>query len=402
MKPKFFRKVLSNGMTVILEKRDLPIVSVAFAVRSGAINEAPSEKGIHHYIEHMLYKGTKKRSAKKIAEEIEKNGGEINGFTSEEITAYWCRIPSKKLNIALDVLGDLVKNPLFNEKELEKERKVIFEEIKMHHDNPRLYVFDEIQKILYTGTMGLSIGGTIETMNSINREKIVKEFKEIYKPNNLILCAVGNVKFEELVSFAEKNFGKEKGKIPEQKFELKNEIKTEKRKGIGQANLVFAYHVPLAQDKKSYAAILLNTLMAGGMSSRLFEEIREKRNLAYSVKGISDINKRFAYNLIYVGTKKESIEKVKDLILKEFKKISTNLKEQELNQVKEQVIGNYQISMEDSSEQLVSLLKTEIQGNAFEFYNFEKNISKVKLNYVKELAFNALKDYSFFALIPDD
>ncbi|MEJ2268121.1 MAG: pitrilysin family protein, partial [Nanoarchaeota archaeon] len=153
----FQRKVLKNGMTILFEKRDLPIVSVAFAVRNGGINESEEEKGISHFIEHMLYKGTPTRNAKKIAEEIEKNGGELNGFTDECITAYGCKMPSKHVNVALNVLGDMVKNPLFDEKELEKERKVIFEEIKMRKDNPMTFVFDKLNNILYTGTLGLDL-----------------------------------------------------------------------------------------------------------------------------------------------------------------------------------------------------------------------------------------------------
>ena len=160
MKKNFKRKVLKNGMTVLFEKRDLPIVSVAFAVRAGGINESLEEKGISHFIEHMLYKGTPTRNSKQIAEEIERNGGQLNGFTSEEIVAYWCKLPSEKLKIALNVLSDMVKNPLFDKKEFEKERLVIFEEIKMYRDTPRLYVFDEIQKSLYTGTMSINIIST--------------------------------------------------------------------------------------------------------------------------------------------------------------------------------------------------------------------------------------------------
>jgi len=137
MRGKFFRKVLKNGMTVLFEKRDIPVVSVAFAVRNGGVNESTNEKGISHFIEHMLYKGTPTRNAKKIAEEIERNGGDLNGFTAETITAYWCKMPSKHLDIALEVLSDMVKNSLFDEKEMEKERKVIFEEIKKYHDNPK-------------------------------------------------------------------------------------------------------------------------------------------------------------------------------------------------------------------------------------------------------------------------
>jgi predicted Zn-dependent peptidase len=399
MKSEFKRKVLKNGMTILFEKRDVPVVSVAFAVRYGGINEDLSEKGIAHFIEHMFYKGTPKRNARKIAEDIEKNGGELNGFTGEMITAYWCKMPSKHLNVALDVLSDMVKNPKFDEKELEKERKVIFEEIKMYKDNPRLHVFDEIQKSLYDGTMGINLAGTFETMGSINREKIVQKFKEIYTPNNMILCVVGDANFEDLVTFAEKNFGNEKSKVPIQKFNTKNEVKTEKRKGVDQANLVFAYHVPVSKDKKSNAAKVLSTLMAGGMSSRLFNEIREKRNLAYSVRGDAIITKDFAYNFIYVATMKENVEQVKEIILKEFEKLEKELDEKKLKEIKEQLIGNYHISMEDSQSQMVNLLFHEIEGNAKEFYDFEKKIKEVKLEDVKSLA--KLKEYSFFALVPE-
>jgi predicted Zn-dependent peptidase len=402
MKNKFYRKVLDNGMTIVLEKRNLPVVSVAFAVRNGGVNEKEEEKGISHFIEHMLYKGTPTRDAKKIAEDIEKRGGDLNGFTSEEITAYWCKMPSRHLDTALEVLSDMVKNPLFDEKELEKERKVIFEEIKMYHDNPRAHSFDEIQKLLYNGTMKINLAGTFNTMNSITRNKILSKFKEVYSPNNIILCVVGNADFDYLIKFVEKNFENEKGKITLEKFGLENDSKIEKREGIDQANIIFAYHVPLAGDKKSYAAVVLNALMAGGMSSRLFSEIREKRNLAYAVKGDSNVNKNFAYNIIYVGAMKENVEKIKKLILEEFDKVATSLEEKEVNQMKEQLVGNYQISMEDSQQQMMNLLVYEVHGNAKEFYNFEKDISKVKLEDVKKLASDAKKNYSFYALVPKE
>lgn len=399
MKNQFYRKVLKNGMTILFEKRNLPMVSVAFAVRYGGINEKEDEKGISHFIEHMLYKGTPTRDAKTIAEEIEKKGGELNGFTAEQITAYWCKMPSEHLNTALNVLSDMIKNPLFDEKELEKERQVIFEEIKMRKDTPRIYVYDEIQNFLYEKPLGLNLIGTYKTMNSIDRDKLIKRFKEVYTPENIILSVVGNANFDKIVKFAEKNFGNEKGKIPRYKIIPKNDIKIEKRVGIDQANLVLAYHTPLSTNRLGYAAFILNTLMAGGMSSRLFSEIREKRNLAYAVKGESNINSQFSYNLIYVGTTKENVEIVKKLILEEFEKVSVNLKEKEFEQVKEQLIGNYKISMEDSQGQMVNLLLHEIDGNAKEFYEFEKKIKNVKLEDVKKLS--KLKNYSFFALVPE-
>jgi predicted Zn-dependent peptidase len=399
MKLKFYRKVLKNGMTLIFEKRDLPVASVVIAVRAGGINEKPSEKGISHFIEHMLYKGTPTRNSRKIAEEIEKNGGELNGFTDEIITAFWCKIPSSHLKLALEVLTDMVKNPLFDAQELEKERKVIFEEIKMRKDNPHTYVFDSVQNELYSGTLGLNLIGDYKTMGAINREKMVKKFEEIYQPNNMILGIVGDANFEDIVRLAEENFGNKKGHIPKVSFSLKNNSKIETRKGIDQANLIFAYHVPTSTNKQSYTALVLNTLMAGGMSSRLFQEVREKRNLAYAVKGDSNINKDFAYNTIYVGAKKENVSKIRGLILKEFKEVSESLTEKELNQVKVQLVGNYHIYMEDSQSQLINLLIHELDGNAKEFYDFEKNIKSVRLEDVKKMA--KIKDYSFFALVPE-
>lgn len=399
MKTQFHRKVLKNGMTLIFEKRNLPVVSVAFAVRSGGVNEKISEKGISHFIEHMIYKGTPTRDARQIASELEKNGAEINGFTTETLTAFWCKIPSKHLDIALDVLSDIIKNSLFDEKELEKERKVILEEIKKRKDTPILYLLDHIQAELYTGTLGMDSAGNYKILKTIDRKKIFDRFKQIYTPNNLILGIVGNADFNEIVKFAEKNFSNIKGKNPKIKFLIKNGEKIEKRKGIEQANLIFAYHVPLSTNKKSYAAEVLNTLMATGMSSRLFHEIREKRNLAYAIEGDSEICKVFAYNFIYVGTKKENVGIVKKMILDEFKKVSEELTETELNQIKEQLIGNYHINMEDSHSQLLNLLLYEIDGDARDFYEYEKDIKAVKLKDVKELA--KIKKYSFLALVPE-
>jgi predicted Zn-dependent peptidase len=396
---KFYRKVLSNGMTVILEKRDIPVVSVGFAVRNGGINEAAHEKGISHFIEHLLYKGTPTRDAKKIAEEIERRGGDLNGFTDENVTAFWCKMPSRHLDVALDVLSDMIKNPLFDAKEIEKERKVIFEEIKMRKDNPVVYIFDKIGSHLYGEPFGIPLIGTEKTMNSIDREKMIKKFHEVYQPNNLILTVVGDADFEKIVDFAEKNFGNQKGKIQKFKIIKRDKITIEHRKGVDQANLIFAYHVPLANDKKCYAAKILSTFIAEGMSSVLFREIREKRNLAYAVKGETEIAKDYAYNLIYVGTTKENVELVKKIILGEFKKLVKEFTERELKEVKEQIIGNFHISMEDSQSQMINLLSYELDGNAKEFYEFEKNIQGVKLRDVKNLA--KMKKYSFLALLPE-
>ncbi|MEM3116619.1 MAG: pitrilysin family protein [Candidatus Pacearchaeota archaeon] len=404
MKIKFYRKVLENGMTVLLEKRDNPIVSVAIAIRRGGAYEEEHEKGISHFIEHLLYKGTKNRTSKQIAEEIESLGGDINGFTDQLLTVYWCKLPSKHLKVALDVLSDMVKNPLFNDEDIEKERKIIFEEIKMRRDSPGIYVRDKIHNLLYKKPFGADLIGTYKSMSSITREQIIRRFRDFYVPRNMILGVVGNANFGQLINFAKKNFKsdsiKKIKKISEPKIILRNKTCIEKRKGLDQANLVLSYHVPLSGNKKSYAAYILNVLTTGGMSSRLFFEIREKRNLAYAIKGDSEITKYFGYNSIYVGTKKEKVGEIKKIILKEFEKIAKSLDKKEFKKIKEQIIGNYQISIEDSQTQLTNLLMYEIDGNAKEFYNFEKNIKSVKLKDVRDLAETARKKYSFFVLLP--
>lgn len=403
LKKNFKRVVLENGLTILFEKRDLPITSMCIAVKRGGMDESSEDKGIFHFIEHLLYKGTTSRSAFQIADEIEKRGGEINGFTDEELTAFWCKIPSKFSESGLEVLVDLVKNPSFPEEEIEKERNVIFEEIKLRKDNPRIYVVDSIKKMLYEPPFGEDISGSHETLSKINKEKIITKFKENYTPDNLVVCVVGDYDFEKLVEKMKSSFGNEKSLSSKNEIKIKNNSLTEKRKGVDQANLVFAYHSPLAGSKESYAAEVLMIIMAGGMSSRLFTEIREKRNLAYTVIGQVDSRRDYGHSLIYVGTKKESLSEVKKIILEEFKTVSESLLPEDLKKAKEQLIGNYELSMEDSQEQMVNLLLYESLNEATKFYDFEENVSNVTIEEVKELASRVKEgNYSYFELVPED
>lgn len=395
------RKVLKNGMTVVFKKRDNKVVSVAFAVRQGGANESRDEKGISHFVEHMLYKGTPTRNSHKISTEIEKNGGELNGFTSEQLTAYWCKMPSKHIDVALNVLGDMVRNPLFDKKEVDKERNVIFEEMKMYKDSPRLYVFEKIKGLLYEGELAIPIIGTKKSMENNTRRKLKDFFDKLYAPENLILCVVGDCDFDYVCNYAEKNFKKRKAVSPRKVAVSKiNKELVEKRHAIDQANVVFAFHSPLPSDKDFPAMQVLTILMSGGMSSRLFSEIREKRNLAYAVKGFIEGDKDFAFSGIYVGTTPENVEKVKKIILDEFEKVNNDLSEDELKMVKEQIVGNHLISNEDSHNVLLDLLMSEIRGNAQDAEKFVSKINAVKVEDVKRLA--KINSYSFFALVPED
>ncbi len=400
----FKRKVLKNGMTVVFEKRYLPVVSMGYGIKHGGINETLNEKGISHFIEHMLYKGTPTRTFKDISEQIENVGGIMNGFTDDELTAFWCKLPSKHLFEGLNVLTDIVKNPLFDKKELEKERKVILEEIKMYHDSPKEHVLTEIMTHLYDGSFSIPLIGTKETLNSMTRDDLLDKFNKVFTPNNMFFSIVGDADFDKICEYLEKSFDKLKYsqfKLKPQKIGLINKKETEKRAGIHQATLAFGYHSPIASDKKNYAAKILNTLMAGGASSRLFQEIREKRNLAYAVGGRTGIDKDFGCTVVFVGTTPESVKKVENLIVKEFKDVAENLTEKELNINKEKMIGRYQLVKESSEGWMTQLLYAENIGDVKELYNFEKNVKEIKLDDVKQMAKNAANKYSFFALVPE-
>ena len=399
-KKNFQRKVLKNGLTVLFEKRDLPIVSMAYAVRYGGMHEKAEEKGIAHFIEHMLYKGTPTRNAQDIAKAIEHRGGIMNGFTDEPVTAFWVKAPSKHFFSILDVLSDMVKNTKFETKELEKERQVILEEIKMRRDNPMIFVHDTLLSLMYSAPFGNSLIGTPETLSKMNRETLLKKFMEAYTPKNIIFVAVGDVDFKKLCAYLEKSFPNSNSKIPSlPKIVLKSESRDIKRKGIDQAHLLLAYHTPLANSDLSYVATVLNSLLAGGMSSRLFSEIREKRNLAYAIRGDCTAEKEFGYSLVYVGTTTDKLSEVKRLIIEEHKKVARDLDNKELSLIKEQLIGQHLISREDSQSELAYLLSAEIDGDVKDAFTFEKKIAAVKIADVKNLA--KISKYSVLTLVPE-
>ena len=393
----FYRKKLDNGLTVIFEKRKGPVVSIASSVRFGAQYESEKIKGISHFIEHLVFKGTKNRSVEDIPKDIEGKGGVLNAFTGEEITCYWNKMPAKYFELGIDVSRDLVLNPLFDKEALERERKVILEEIKMYHDNPSTHVLEKLKELLYEKPFGLSIAGTHKTVAGLTREKVIDLFNSIYSTNNMILSVVGNVGWEQVLEEANK-FPKINKKINQIPIIPKNGEIIEKRKGIDQAHEVLGFHMPKLNDKNRYAAEVFDSILGGGMSSRLFQEIREKRGLCYAIKSDLEQSKDYAYEMIYAGTVKEKIKEIKKLVLKEIKKLK-ELKKKDFDEAKERLIGLREISLEKSDSNMVGLLQEELAGNAKEFYEFGDKINSVKLKQVQELS--NLKGYSFTALIPE-
>ncbi|VVB78658.1 Insulinase (Peptidase family M16) [uncultured archaeon] len=394
---EFNRQRLDNGITVLFEKRDIPVVAVSSAVKFGAQYEDFKIKGISHFIEHLVFKGTKNRDVVEIPREIEGKGGIINAFTGEEITCYWNKLPSKYFNLGADISRDLVLNPLFEKEALERERKVILEEIKMYHDNPLSYVMEKIKENLYNSPFNMSVAGTLETVSKLSREKVLELFNSIYSTNNMIFCAVGKTDWEEVLAEANK-FPKVNKKINSIPITNKNGEVIEKRKGIDQAHEVIGFHMPKLTDKNRYAAEIFDSILGGGMSSRLFQEVREKRGLCYAIKTNLEQSRDYSYEIIYSGTVKEKVDEVKKIVLKEIKKMS-DLKQKDLDEAKETLIGLKQINREKCDSTMIDLLQEELGGNAENYYDYESCINKVKLEEVKKLS--DLKGYSFVALLPD-
>jgi len=398
----FQKRKLSNGVTVLHEYRDLPVVSFSISNPFAASHEESKIKGIAHFIEHLLFTGTLSRTHEDISREIEKKGGILNAFTAQDVTSYWFKLPKEHLFAGIDILIDMVKNPRFDEQKFEKEKKVILEEIKMGHDVPQSHVFEKIEENLYEKPFGEGIIGSEETINALTRDFVAKYFKTKYSPENYFITIVGNADFEKVCQYIEQNFQPEnKEHLQHIEVKKKNAESTEERAGIDQAHFVFAVHAPMATDKKKYVLEVLDSYLASGMSSKLFLEIREKRGLAYAVKSSINTEKNYSYYSIYVGTTKKAILEVKNLILEGFDNIK-EMTESDLTESKERLIGLRKVLSEESSGVMNELMYSELStSNAQEYYKYEEKINKVTLDQVKDLAKELIKEYSTAAIVPE-
>ncbi len=398
---RFRRIVLDNGLTILFEKRDVDVTSVMLGVKYGSGYDSIKEKGLAHFIEHMCFKGTSKRIAKEISGDIEKVGGELNAFTHEEATVYYAKLPSGKAEIAMDVIFDIFFNPEFPEDEIKKEASVICEEIKMYNDNPTRHGFDVIKENLYEEPFGYSGTGRVETVLSMTREDLKKRHDMVYVPKNSVLCVVGNNDFDNIVALAEKfspNVSGDKTlsmNVP--KIVKRNHRTVEEREGIEQVQVFLGFHFPFVDERSRYSADVFSAILGQGMSSKLFEEVREKRGLAYSVKSVLDVGRDYGYMVIWAGTNPENINKVKRVCLEEFAKMGS-ISEAELEAAKIQVVGNWKVDSEDSGGTSVDLFMEEIRGNVFDYYKYEKKINSVKLEDIERLA--EIVEYSSFSLEP--
>ncbi|MEK6915215.1 MAG: pitrilysin family protein [Nanoarchaeota archaeon] len=395
-----FQKIkLKNGITVLFEKRDLPLVCYSISNLFGGSYETSEVKGVAHLFEHLLFTGTKTRTHEDISGEIEKKGGVLNAFTAQDVTTYFFKLPSEHINAGIDIIHDILKNPIFDKEKLEKEKKVVLEEIKIFHDDPERRVYEILESALYEKPFGEGIIGSAETVNALSREKIIGIFNKNYAPENFIVTIVGNADFKKIGDRLEKEFkplNKGYAHIP---IKHKNQRIVEKREGIDQAQLVVGMHVS-TEDKKQKALEVLNAYLAGGMSSKLFLEIREKYGLAYTIRGRIEREKNYSYYSIYVGTTKEALEKVESMIIQGLKEIE-KMTEKELQESKQRLIGIRRISSEESLNVMNNLIFEEVStGKAEDYYKYDNKINAVKLSEVKLIARELIKEYSVAIVCP--
>lgn len=396
---KVLRKKLKNGISVVMEKRELPVVSLAIVNRAGASLESSKIKGIAHVIEHLVFTGTKTRTHEDISREIEKKGGILNAFTANEVTSFWFKLPSEHVFAGLDILVDMLKNPLFDAKKFEKEKKVVLEEIKMIHDDPARAVSDKVLANLYEAPFGEGIIGSEKTVSSLERDFVIKYYQDKYNHSDYDIIIVGNADFEKICSYLEKNFEKIERKIENVVLKKKNGESVEEREGIDQTHFIFAMHAPLVNDKDYVVLEVLDAYLASGMSSRLFLEIRENKGLAYAVISSIEAEKNYSIYEIYTGTKKEAIPEIKKIILDEFKKID-KMTEKNLEEAKERLIGLKKVSSEESARVMTELIFAEMNNAVDNYYKYEENVRKVTLAQVKKLASEIIKTYSTAAIVP--
>ena len=384
---------LDNGIRVITEVMPhVRSVSVGIWVGSGSRREAGDQNGISHFIEHMLFKGTTKRSAEDIARSVDSIGGNLDAFTAKELVCFNTKVLDEHLPLAFDVLADLVLNPLFRTEDLEKEKGVILEEIKMEEDSPDYLVHEIFSSNFWQGhSLGKPILGTPQTVRKFDSDMVRDFYRSVYAPSNLLVTAAGNLTHQQMADLVRQHFeGLPAGSAPpadpvpgtHAKIALRN------KKSLEQAHLCLGVpSYPLPHEDR-FGCYVLNTLLGGGMSSRLFQNIRERQGLAYAVFSELSPYRDTGCLSIYAGTSVESARKVVDSILKEFRE----LKEQtvaadELRRAKDHLKGSLMLSLESTSSRMSNLARQEMYfGRFFTLDELVQSIEGVTAEDVRRIA----------------
>ena len=396
------KTVLDNGLTVLTESIDsVKSVSVGIWVRTGSRYEPTSEAGVTHFLEHMLFKGTERRSAYDIALSMESAGGHLNAFTSSELTCYFARCLDTEMPLALDVLSDMILHPIFPEEELEKEKKVVLEEMKMYRDNPEDYIFEVFNSQLFKNdSLGRPIIGYEDAVNSFTRDQLYDYMSHQYGPEQLIVSVAGHTTHDEVVKEAEKIFkGYATTNKPFQVDGLAQYTPDKKTvtKPIEQTHYILGRRSIAADNENKYKLLLLNTILGGGMSSRLHQHIREQHGYCYSIHSFNQTYADTGLYGVYAGTDLSYTEHLKELVLKEFETLRDEfVPEEEVQQAKSQLKGRLLMSQESMSSRMMRLAKNELYFKRFiTLDELVREIDSVTPEQMKEFATDFFDDSQF-------
>lgn len=387
---------LDNGIRVVMEKIPyINSVSVGIIIDCGSKNENKNNNGISHFIEHMLFKGARKRDAKKIAETIDSIGGVLNAFTGKETTIYYAKVLNNHIKIAIDILSDMITNSIFKEEDIEKEKSVILEELYMYLDSPEDLAVELLNKMMFERTsLEHSIIGTEESIKGINRAKILNYFTENYQPENMVISIAGNIDERECIKLLKDYFGPFNSKSLEinKKNESKNIYKFTNKldyinKDTEQINLCIGMEGLPITSPKMEALMILNNIFGGSMSSRLFQKIREDLGLAYSIETFPSSYKDTGILTLFLGLHPSQILKSIKAIDDEIKNIKENLiSREELEKSKEQLKGNYVLGMENTFNRMYEIGKSLLIFNrVFTQEEILNKIDSVDMEDIKEV-----------------
>ncbi|MBI5810053.1 MAG: insulinase family protein [Deltaproteobacteria bacterium] len=358
------KTVLDSGIKVITEEMEEAESScIGVWVVTGSRSEEERLSGISHFIEHMLFKGTKRRTALDISKEIESVGGMLNAFTSREYTCFYAKVLNKDIPLAIDLLSDIFMNSVFAHAEIAKEKMVVLQEIKMVEDTPDDLIHDIFAARFWQGNpLGRPVLGSSKTVSSITRDDIARHFNRHYGPKNVFIAVAGGARHSNIIRLLKATLGRIKERPYQAVFGRPAAMPGVGliKKALEQVHLCLGVPVPPQPHPDRYKVYLLNTILGGGMSSRLFQEIREKRGLAYSVYSYLNLCKDAGSLAIYAGTSKEGFRETTGLILKEFAKLSRGVGKEELKNAKSQLTGGMLLGLETSDNRMSKLARDEI------------------------------------------
>ena len=364
---------LSNGLRVVTEHMPgLESAALGIWVLAGGRHERIEQNGIAHFLEHMAFKGTTTRSALQIAEAIEDVGGFINAYTSREVTAYYTRVLREDTALALDVISDILLNPVFDPREIEVERGVILQEIGQAHDTPDDVIFDWLQEEAYPDQpIGRTILGPSERVSNFSREDLLRFVAEHYGPEQMILSAAGAVDHDEIVRQAEEKLGGlGKKSWIEATPSLFHGGQRIVEKDLEQVHFTIGFDSPNYRDPDIYTAQIYGTAMGGGMSSRLFQEVREKRGMCYTIFAQAGAYSDTGMTMIYAGTSAEQIEELAYVCMDEMKRAAEDMSDAEVARARQQMKAGLLMGLESPSS------RTERMARMIQIWNRVPDLSE--------------------------